>query len=142
MPSLPGNQQADLFVKLHLEDVAGLIDNGYFRMNLLDFILHSTCTYSGDTSDINYCLGGTITRQWLEQMLMPIRGVKEQEKFEKLCQQLEGFEEGEHQIVVPDIDKSHYSMIDIIIDHKFPNFITKLLHYDSLVHTEMRSLLL
>ena len=131
MASLPGDPQADLFVKLHLEDVAGLIDNGYLRMNLLDFILHSTCTYSNDTRDVNYCLGGTIIRQWMDQMLMPIRGVKKQEKFEKLCQQLEGFEKGKHQIVVPDIDKSHYSVIDSIINNKSPNSISKVLHYDS-----------
>ena len=74
----------------------GLIDNGYLRMNLLDFILHPTCTYSSDTSDINYCLGGTITWQWLEHMLMPIRGEKKQEKFEEWCQQMEGFEKGRH----------------------------------------------
>ena len=130
MASLPSDPQADLFVKLHPEDVTGLIDDGYLRMNLLDFILHSTCTYSSDTSDINYCLGGTITRKWLECMLMPIRGVKKQEKFEKLCQQLEGFDKGRHQIVVPDIDKSHYSVFDIIIDNKTPNYITKVLYYD------------
>ena len=81
MASLPGNPQGDLFVQLHMEDVAGLIDNGYLRMNLLDFILHSTCTYSCDTSEYNKCLGGTITRQLLEWMLMPIRGIKKQEKF-------------------------------------------------------------
>ena len=71
---------------------------------------------------------------------MPIRGVKKQEKFEKLCQQLEGFEKGKHQIVVPDIDKSHYSVIDIIIDNKSPNYIMKVLYYDSLVHPKTRSL--
>ena len=96
MASLPGDPQADLFVKLHPEDVTGLIDNSYLRMNLLEFILHSTSTYSSDTSDINFCLGGTITRQWLECMLMPIRRAKKQEKFEKLCQQLEGFDKGRH----------------------------------------------
>ena len=63
MASLPGNPWADLFVKLDKDDVAGIIDNGYLRMNLLDFILHSTCTYSSDPHDTNYCLGGTITRQ-------------------------------------------------------------------------------
>ena len=109
-------------------------------MNLLDFILHLTCTYSHDTSDVNYCLGGSITRQLLEQMLMPIRGIKKQEKFARLCQQLEGFEKGKHQVVVPDIDRSHYSMIDIIIDNKSPNYIMKVLHYDSLVHPKTRSL--
>ena len=79
MASLPGDPQADLFVKLHQEDVKGLINNGYLRMNLLEFVLHFTCTHSGDTSDINYCLGGTITRQWWESMLMPIGGPKKQE---------------------------------------------------------------
>ena len=74
----------------------GLIDSDYLRMNLLDFILHSTCTYSSDMSDINYCVGGTGTRQWLECMVMPSRGLKKQEKFEKLCKQLEGFDQGRH----------------------------------------------
>ena len=75
MASLPGNLRADLFVQLHVEDVAGLIDYGYLRMNLLNFILHSTCTHSHETNEYNYCLGGTITRQLLEQMLMPIKGI-------------------------------------------------------------------
>ena len=42
---------------------------------------------------------------------MPIRGVKKQEKFERLCQQLEGFDKGRQQIIVPDSDKSHYSVL-------------------------------
>ena len=96
MASLPCDPLTDLFVKLHPEDVKGLIDNDYLRMNLLDFLLHSTCTYSSDTRDINYCFGGTVTRQWLEHMVMPIRGPKKQEKFEKLCKQLEGFDQGRH----------------------------------------------
>ena len=48
MASLPGDPQANLFAKLHRENVKGLINNGYLRMNLLDFILNSTCTYSSD----------------------------------------------------------------------------------------------
>ena len=53
---------------------------------------------------------------------MLIRGVKKQEKFEKLCQQVEQFEKRKHRIVVPDTDKSHYSVIDIIIDNISPNY--------------------
>ena len=83
MASLPGNPQAYLFVKLHPEDVKGLNDNQCLRMNLLDFILHSTCTYSCDTRGTISCLGGTVTRQWLEWMVMPIRGPMKQEIFEK-----------------------------------------------------------
>ena len=47
-------------------------------------------------SDINYCVGGTGTRQWLECMVMPIRGLKKQEKFEKWCKQLEAFDQDRH----------------------------------------------
>ena len=60
MASLPGDPQADVFVKLYKYDVTGFINNGYFRMNLLNLILHSTCTYSSDPHDTNYCLGGTV----------------------------------------------------------------------------------
>ena len=109
-------------------------------MNLLDFILHLTCRDSGDTSDINYCLGGTVTRQWLEHMVMPIRALKKQEKIEKFCKQLEGIDQGRHLIIVADIEKSHYSVIDIMIDSKTPNYITKGLHHDSLVQPKTRSL--
>ena len=66
MASLPGNPWADLFVKLDEDDVAGLINNSYLKITLLNFILHSTYTYSSDPHDTNYFLGGTITRQWLE----------------------------------------------------------------------------
>ena len=71
---------------------------------------------------------------------MPYRGIKKQERFMKLCQQLDGFETGKHQVVIPDIDKSHYSVIDIIIDNDSANYITKVFHYDSLVHPKTRSL--
>ena len=130
---------SQFFVKLNLEDVKGLIDNGYLRMNLQDFILHLTCTYSCDMRDIKYCLGGTVTRQWLEHMVMLIRRPKKQEKFGKLCNQLEGFDEGRHQIFVPDINKSHYSVIDIIIDKK-SNYIMKVLYYDCPLQPKMKSL--
>ena len=70
---------------------------------------------------------------------MPIRGPKKQEKFKKLCKQLEGFEEGKHQGIVPDIEKSHYSVINIMIDNESPNYVMKVLFYDSLVQSTMRS---
>ena len=73
-------------------------------------------------------------------MLLPFKGVKKQQKFEKLCGHLTGFDTGKHQIIVPDIDRSHYSVIDINIDNESPNYITKVLHYDSLVHPKTRSL--
>ena len=97
MASLPGDPSEHLFVQLHLEDVAGLIDNDYLRMNLLDFILHLTCTHSPQTDEYNFCLRGLIMRQLLEQMLMPYKGIKKQEKFMKLCKQLDGFDKGKLQ---------------------------------------------
>ena len=139
MASPPGDPGVKPCVKLHPEDVKGLIDKGYLRMNLPDFILHSICMYSSDKRDINYCLDGTVTRQWLECMVMPIRGPKKQEKFEKLCKQLEDFDKGKHQIIVPDIGKSHYSVLDIMIDNESPNYIMKVLSYDSLMWKTMRS---
>ena len=137
MASLPGDLREDLFIQLHLEDVVGLIDNGYLRMSLLNFILHLTCrsTHSPQTDEYNYCLGGMIMRQLLEQMLMPYKGIKKQEKFMKLCKQLDGFDKSKHQVVVPDIDRSHYSVINILIDNDTPNYITKVLHYNSLVQS-------
>ena len=94
MASILGDLQADLFIQLHEEDVAGLTDNGYLRMSLLNLILHLTCTHSHDTNEYNYCIGHTITTQLLQWMLMPISGIKKQEKFMKLCQQLDGLETG------------------------------------------------
>ena len=61
-------------------------------------------------------------------MLLALRGVKKQEKFEKLCGQLAGFDAGKHRIIVPDIAQSHYSVIDIMIDNESPNYIMKVLH--------------
>ena len=52
------------------------------------------------------------------------QGPKKQEKFEKLCKQLEGFDEGRHLIIDPDIDKSHHSAIHIIVDNKMHNYVT------------------
>ena len=50
-------------------------------------------------------------------MLLPFRGVKRQQEFEKLCGQLAGFDTGKHQIIVPDIAQSHHSVIDIMTDN-------------------------
>ena len=55
MASLPGDPRDDLFIKLDNEDVRGLLENGMLRMNLLDHILHATCTVSSTTDDNNYC---------------------------------------------------------------------------------------
>ena len=66
-------------------------------------------------------------------MLLSFRGVKKQQKFEKLCGQLAGLDTGKHQIIVPDIAQSKYSVIDIMIDNESLNYITKVLHYNSLV---------
>ena len=71
---------------------------------------------------------------------MCITGPKKQEKFEKLCNKLEGFDQGRHRIIIPDVDKSHYSVLHIMIDNKSPNCITKVSHYDSLVGPTMRFL--
>ena len=71
---------------------------------------------------------------------MPFGQVEKKEKFEKLCRQLLAFETGTHQIVVPDIVRSHYSVIDIVIENESPNYIMKVLHYDSLVHPKTKAL--
>ena len=71
---------------------------------------------------------------------MPIRGPKKQEKFEKSCKQLEGFDQGRHHIIVPVLDKSHYNVLDIMIDNESPNYMIKVFFYNSLVRTARRSL--
>ena len=73
-------------------------------------------------------------------MLLPFRGVKRQQEFEKLCGQLAGFDTGKHQIIVPNIAQSHHSVIDIMTDNNNLNYITKVLHFDSLVWPKTRSL--
>ena len=110
-------------------------------MNLLDFILHSTYTHSTDTRDIQYCLGGTVTRQLLHCMTMSIRGPRKQKIFKKLCKQFQGLDQEKHQIIIPDIDKSCYNVIAIMIDNDSPNYITKVLFYDCLVRLTTRSLM-
>ena len=65
MASLPSNPRADLIVKLEPSNLGGLEDDDMLHMNLLDFILHLTCTHYSDANDMNYCLGGTVSRQLL-----------------------------------------------------------------------------
>ena len=100
------------------------------HMNLLDFILPSTCMHYTDANDINYCLGGTITRQLFHRWLMPITENDAEQKIHKKCTQFNGFERGKHRLVIPDIDEAHYSVIDVMIDNNSKNFITKVLFYD------------
>ena len=72
MATLSGNPREDLIIKLHPEDLKGLEHDNMLCMNLLDFILHLTCMHYRDANDINYCLGGTVTRQFFPRMLIPI----------------------------------------------------------------------
>ena len=65
MVSHPSNPREDLIVKLEPDDLRGLEDNDILCMNLLDFILDLICTHYINTNDINYHLGGTVTRQLL-----------------------------------------------------------------------------
>ena len=54
-------------------------------MNLLDFILHSTCMHYTDANEINYYLGVTITRQLFPRLLMPITDPNaDHQKFDQL----------------------------------------------------------
>ena len=59
---------------------------------------------------------------------MPIRGPKKQEKLEKLCKQLEGFDQGRHLIIVPEIDKSHYSDLTDFYNKRKHKWATTLLN--------------
>ena len=72
MAPLPGDPREDLVIKLHPEDLKGLEHEDMLCMNLLDFILHLTCMHYSNANDINYCLGGTVTRQLFPRMPMPI----------------------------------------------------------------------
>ena len=62
MATLPGDPREDLNATLGHNDVCRLEENGMLCMNLLDFILHSTCIHYTNVNEINYCLGETITR--------------------------------------------------------------------------------
>ena len=48
-----------------------------------------------------------------------------------MCGNFEGFDKGKHQLIIPDIDNSHYNIIDVMIDDNSDNYITKVLYYDS-----------
>ena len=76
MATLPGDPKEDLNITLGHDDVCGLEENGLLHMNLLDFILQSTCIHYTDSDEINYCLGGSITRQSFQdglcQLLIPM----------------------------------------------------------------------
>ena len=124
MATLPGDPRED--------DVCGLDKNGMLCMNLLDFILHSTCMHYTDADEINYCLGGTITRQLFPRLLMPITDPNAEQEFKKKCTQFNGVERGKHRLVIPDIDEAHCNVIDVMIDNNSKNFITKVLFYVSM----------
>ena len=91
MATLPGDPREDLNITLGHDDICGLEENGILCMNLLDFILHST-----GANEINYCLGGTITRQLFPRWLMPIADRNAEQKFKKKCTESNGFERGKH----------------------------------------------
>ena len=107
MATLPGDPRQDLNITLGHDDVCGLEENGMLCMNLLDFILHSTCMHCTDVNEINYCLGGTIFPRWL----MSITDPNADQKFHKKCTTLNGFERGKHRLVIPDIDEAHYMLL-------------------------------
>ena len=132
MATLPGDLREDLNITLGCDYVCGLEENGMLHINLLDFILHSTCMQDTDANEINYCLGGTITRQLFPRWLMPIKDPNAEQKFEKRCTEFNAFERGKHRSVIPDIDQAHYNVVDVMRDNNSKNFITKVLFYDSM----------
>ena len=127
MASLPGNPWADLFVKLDKDDVAGLIDNGYLRKLTSFFIQHVH-------TQVNHKLlpWRHYNKAVVGMNATAFQRSKKQQKFEILCGQLAGFDTGKHQIIVPDIAQSHYSVIDIMIDNEYLKYIMEVFHYDSL----------
>ena len=132
MATLPGDPREDLIVTLGHDDVCGLEENGMLCMNLLDFVVHSTCIHYTDANEINYCLGRTITRQLFPRWLMLITTPNADQEFDKKCTTFNGFRRGKHRLVIPDIDKAHYNVIDVMIDNISKNFITKVCFDDSM----------
>ena len=59
--SLHVDPRDDLFIKLDQEDIKGLVEYGMLQMNLLDYILHASCTIPKSNDGINYFLSSTIT---------------------------------------------------------------------------------
>ena len=94
MATLPGDPREDLIIKLHPDDLKGLEHDDMLCMNLLDFILHSTCMDYSDANDINYCSGGTVTRQLSPRMLMPVSEPKSEKKIRRGVLCLQHFRKG------------------------------------------------
>ena len=113
-----------------MEDLRALEDNNMLHVNLLDFILHLTCMHYNDANGINYCLGGTVARQLFPRMLMPISNPNANQNNLKMCRTFDRFDKGKHQLIITDIDDSHYNVIDVMIDDNSENFITKVSYYD------------
>ena len=132
MATLPGDPREDLNITLGWDDVCGLEENRMLCMNLLDFILRPTCMHYTDANEINYCLGGTITTQLFPRWLMPITNPNADQKFDKKCTASNGFERGKHRLVIPDIDETHYNVIDVMIDNNSKNFTTKVCFHGSM----------
>ena len=132
MASLPCDPREELSITLGCDDACGLEEDGMLCMNLLDLILHSTCMHYTDVNEINYCMGGSITRQLFPRWLMPITDPNAEQKYEKKCPQFNGFESSKHRLVIPNIDGAHYNVIDVMIDNNSKNVITKVLFYDSM----------
>ena len=137
MATLPCGPRVDLNIMLGCDDVCGLEGNGILCMNLLAFILHSTCMHHTDVNEIKYYLGGTIKRQLFPRWLIPFKDPNTEQEFKKKCTlkkctQLNSFERGKHRLVTPDIDEAHYNVIDLMIDNNSKYFISKVLFYDSM----------
>ena len=69
---------------------------------------------------------------------MPISNPNADKKFKKKWATIDGFDKRRHCQIIPDIDNSHYNVIYLINDNKSENFITKVLHYDSLTKASDR----
>ena len=94
MAIIPGDPREDLNITLGCDNVCGLQENGMLHINILDFILHSTCMQDTDANEINYCLGGNITRQLFPRWLMPITDPNAEQKLRRNVQKLMALREG------------------------------------------------
>ena len=111
----PGDPREDFNITLGCDDVCGSRGKWNVTHESIGFYSAFYLMHYTDVNEINYCLGGTITRQLFPRWLMPITEPNAEQKFNKKCTQFNGFERGKHRLVIPDIDEPHHELHNKIV---------------------------
>ena len=136
----PGDPRYQGHHKLKEDDVEALRKKEYLSTSLLDFLIHRCYRLSSHVTDDGYtiCCANTCIEAYMD------RKNKESDRYKgnkasisRLCQKVNGFQDGKFKIVLPHVKNSHFFTMVILMDTRVQpvnddDVVVSILVYNSL----------